>query len=114
MLLLFQVTLEELADRVNGDIRMALNQLQYMSLSMSTIKYDDIRQRLLNSAKDEDISPFTAVDKYGFSSHNSDFYFSLVCFLLLMLFNTDFMVDACHYSQFCPLNCMFLVSYVAS
>ncbi|XP_047324594.1 replication factor C subunit 1-like [Impatiens glandulifera] len=63
-----EVTLEELADRVNGDIRMALNQLQYMSLSMSTIKYDDIRQRLLSSAKDEDISPFTAVDKlFGFN-----------------------------------------------
>ena len=45
---------------------MALNQLQYMSLSMSVIKYDDIRQRLLSSSKDEDISPFTAVDKYGF------------------------------------------------
>lgn len=45
-------------------MRMALNQLQYMSLSMSVIKYDDIRQRLLSSSKDEDISPFTAVDKY--------------------------------------------------
>ena len=45
-------------------MRMALNQLQYMSLSMSVIKYDDVRQRLLSSAKDEDISPFTAVDKY--------------------------------------------------
>lgn len=43
---------------------MALNQLQYLSLSMSVINYDDIRQRLLSSAKDEDISPFTAVDKY--------------------------------------------------
>lgn len=43
---------------------MALNQLQYMSLSMSVIKYDDVRQRLLSSAKDEDISPFVAVDKY--------------------------------------------------
>ncbi|XP_047321148.1 LOW QUALITY PROTEIN: replication factor C subunit 1-like [Impatiens glandulifera] len=63
-----EVTLEELADRVNGDIRMALIQLQYMSLSMSTIKYDDIRQRLLSSAKDEDISPFTPVDKlFGFN-----------------------------------------------
>lgn len=58
-----QIALEELAERVNGDIRLALNQLQYMSLSMSVIKYDDIRQRLLSSAKDEDISPFTAVDK---------------------------------------------------
>lgn len=37
-----------------------------MSLSMSVIKYDDVRQRLLSSAKDEDISPFTAVDKYAF------------------------------------------------
>lgn len=59
----FQIALEELAERVNGDIRLALNQLQYMSLSMSVINYDDIRQRLLSSAKDEDISPFTAVDK---------------------------------------------------
>lgn len=44
---------------------MAINQLQYMSISQSIINYDDIRQRLLNSAKDEDISPFTAVDKYA-------------------------------------------------
>ncbi|XVF82647.1 hypothetical protein PTKIN_Ptkin16aG0065700 [Pterospermum kingtungense] len=58
-----EIALEELAERVNGDMRMALNQLQYMSLSMSVIKYDDIRQRLLSSSKDEDISPFTAVDK---------------------------------------------------
>ncbi|KAF8403400.1 hypothetical protein HHK36_011502 [Tetracentron sinense] len=63
-----QIALEALAERVNGDMRMALNQLQYMSLSMSVIKYDDIRQRLLSSAKDEDISPFTAVDKlFGFN-----------------------------------------------
>lgn len=64
-----EIALEELAERVNGDMRMALNQLQYMSLSMSVIKYDDIRQRLLTSAKDEDISPFTAVDKlFGFNA----------------------------------------------
>lgn len=31
---------------------------------MSVINYDDVRRRLLNNAKDEDISPFTAVDKY--------------------------------------------------
>ncbi|GMN58993.1 hypothetical protein TIFTF001_028063 [Ficus carica] len=63
-----EIALEELAERVNGDMRMALNQLQYMSLSMSVIKYDDVRQRLLTSAKDEDISPFTAVDKlFGFN-----------------------------------------------
>ncbi|CAH8362335.1 unnamed protein product [Eruca vesicaria subsp. sativa] len=62
------IALEELAERVNGDIRSAVNQLQYMSLSMSVIKYDDIRQRLLSSAKDEDISPFTAVDKlFGYN-----------------------------------------------
>lgn len=60
----FKIALEELAERVNGDMRMALNQLHYMSLSMSVINYDDIRKRLLNNAKDEDISPFTAVDKY--------------------------------------------------
>ncbi|KAG9445235.1 hypothetical protein H6P81_016575 [Aristolochia fimbriata] len=63
-----EIALEELADRVNGDIRMALNQLQYMSLSLSVINYDDVRQRLLSSAKDEDISPFTAVDKlFGYN-----------------------------------------------
>lgn len=44
---------------------MALNQLQYMSLSQSVIDYDDIRARLLSSSKDEDISPFAAVDKYN-------------------------------------------------
>ncbi|KAJ4970693.1 hypothetical protein NE237_003792 [Protea cynaroides] len=64
-----EIALEELAERVNGDMRMALNQLQYMGLSMSVIKYDDIRQRLLSSMKDEDISPFTAVDKlFGFNA----------------------------------------------
>lgn len=64
-----EIALEELAERVNGDMRMALNQLQYMSLSKSVIKYDDIRQRLLSSSKDEDISPFTAVDKlFGFNA----------------------------------------------
>lgn len=47
---------------------MAVNQLQYMGLSMSVINYDDIRQRMLTSAKDEDISPFTAVDKYVLTS----------------------------------------------
>ena len=57
--------MEELAERVHGDIRMALNHLQYMSLSQSVVKYDDIRLRLNSSAKDEDISPFTAVDKYN-------------------------------------------------
>ncbi|XP_031371611.1 replication factor C subunit 1 isoform X1 [Punica granatum] len=63
-----ETALEELAERVHGDMRMALNQLQYMSLSMFVIKYDDIKQRLLSSAKDEDISPFTAVDKlFGFN-----------------------------------------------
>ncbi|WCJ24375.1 Replication factor C subunit 1 [Euphorbia peplus] len=63
-----EIALEELAERVNGDMRMALNQLEYMSLSMSAINYDDIRQRLASSKKDEDISPFTAVDKlFGFN-----------------------------------------------
>ncbi|XXG69159.1 hypothetical protein AAC387_Pa06g2095 [Persea americana] len=58
-----EIALEELADRVNGDMRMALNQLQYMSVSQSVINYDDIRARLASSSKDEDISPFSAVDK---------------------------------------------------
>ncbi|KAJ8560800.1 hypothetical protein K7X08_022660 [Anisodus acutangulus] len=60
-----EIALEELSDRVGGDMRMALNQLQYMSLSKSVIQYDDIRQRLLSSSKDEDISPFKAVEKYA-------------------------------------------------
>lgn len=64
VLLSKQVALEELANRVNGDMRMAINQLQYMGLQMSVIKYDDVIERLKSSAKDEDISPFTAVDKY--------------------------------------------------
>ncbi|XP_041994326.1 replication factor C subunit 1-like isoform X1 [Salvia splendens] len=64
-----EIALEELAERTNGDIRMALNHLQYMSLSMSVIKFDDIKQRLQSNSKDEDISPFTAVDKlFGFNS----------------------------------------------
>lgn len=46
-------------------MRMALNQLQYMSLSKSVIQYDDMRKRLLSSSKDEDISPFKAVEKYA-------------------------------------------------
>ncbi|KAI5058482.1 hypothetical protein GOP47_0026652 [Adiantum capillus-veneris] len=58
-----EIALEELAERVNGDMRMALNQLQYMSLRMRSIKFDDVKARLSSSAKDEDISPFNAVDK---------------------------------------------------
>ncbi|KZV38292.1 replication factor C subunit 1 [Dorcoceras hygrometricum] len=62
-----EIALEEL-ERVIGDMRMALNQLQYMSLSSSVLNFDDIKQRLQNSSKDEDISPFTAVDKlFGFN-----------------------------------------------
>lgn len=66
-----EIALEELAERVGGDMRMALNQLQYMSLSKSVIQYDDIRQRLLSSSKDEDISPFKAVEKlFDFNAKN--------------------------------------------
>lgn len=66
-----EIALEELAERVGGDMRMALNQLQYMSLSKSVIQYDDIRRRLLSSSKDEDISPFKAVEKlFDFNSKN--------------------------------------------
>ncbi|XP_055822940.1 replication factor C subunit 1 isoform X2 [Solanum dulcamara] len=66
-----EIALEELAERVGGDMRMALNQLQYMSLSKSVIQYDDIRRRLLSSSKDEDISPFKAVEKlFDFNAKN--------------------------------------------
>lgn len=58
-----QLALEELSERVNGDMRMALNQLQYMSLRSRTLKYTDVRTRLMASAKDEDVTPFSAVDK---------------------------------------------------
>lgn len=64
---------------------MALNQLQYMSLSMSVIKYDDVRQRLLTSGKDEDISPFTAVDKYDYNFNLYLLVFALRC--LIICFN---------------------------
>lgn len=65
---------------------MAVNQLQYMSLSMSVIKYDDVRQRLLSSAKDEDISPFTAVDKY-------DSKFLLLALVFCILLSIDMLVS---------------------
>lgn len=58
-----QLAMEELSERVNGDMRMALNQLQYMSLRSQTLKYTDVHTRLMASAKDEDVSPFSAVDK---------------------------------------------------
>ncbi|GBG82876.1 hypothetical protein CBR_g36402 [Chara braunii] len=58
------VALEELSDRVNGDMRLALNQLHYMSLKSSkVIKFTDMRARLVASAKDEDLTAFTAVDR---------------------------------------------------
>ncbi|XP_002963662.2 replication factor C subunit 1 [Selaginella moellendorffii] len=57
------IALEELSERTHGDMRLALNQLQYMSLHTSVLKYDDIKQYAVASGKDEDISPFSAVDK---------------------------------------------------
>ncbi|GLJ22249.1 hypothetical protein SUGI_0418410 [Cryptomeria japonica] len=58
-----EIALEELGERVHGDMRMAINQLQYMSLSSSVLKYADMKARLQSNAKDEDVTPFTAVDK---------------------------------------------------
>ncbi len=58
-----KLALEELADQVKGDMRMALNQMQYMSLRSPIVNYADMRTRLMMSAKDEDMSPFSAVDK---------------------------------------------------
>ncbi|GAQ91039.1 Putative replication factor C subunit [Klebsormidium nitens] len=55
--------LEELAERVNGDMRMAINQLQYMALLSSTVSYGAMKARLTASAKDEDVTAFSAVDK---------------------------------------------------
>ena len=57
------MALEELAERVNGDMRMALNELQYMNLRTQVVKFDDVKARLRLSGKDEDMSPFTAVDR---------------------------------------------------
>ncbi|PHT51448.1 Replication factor C subunit 1 [Capsicum baccatum] len=58
-----EIALEELADRVDGDMRMALNQLQYTSLAKS--------QHLLSRSKDEDISPFKAIEKlFDFNAKN--------------------------------------------
>ena len=84
---------------------MALNQLQYMSLSMSVIKYDDMRQRLLTSAKDEDISPFTAVDKY-------DFYLIFASWFLHELFSLSSILLQ-NYSLSLPLRIIvFVVCYL--
>ncbi|GBG80878.1 hypothetical protein CBR_g31434 [Chara braunii] len=57
------IALEELGERVNGDMRSALNQLQYMSLKSKVVKFADMRTRLMGSAKDEDLTAFTAIDK---------------------------------------------------
>lgn len=58
-----QVSLEEIGERTNGDMRMALNQLQYMSLQTRVLKFADLRARLVAGAKDRDVSPFNAVDQ---------------------------------------------------
>lgn len=63
LLFWLQIALEELSERVNRDMRMALNQLQYMSLRSQVLNYADIRTRLMESAKDEDVTPFSAVEK---------------------------------------------------
>jgi replication factor C subunit 1 len=61
--LVFQIALEELAERVNGDMRMAVNELQYMNLRKQVVKFDDIKARMRSGGKNEDMSPFTAVDR---------------------------------------------------
>lgn len=58
-----EIALEELAERVHGDMRMALNELQYMSLRTRIIKFNDVKVRLGMSGKDEEMSPFNAVDR---------------------------------------------------
>lgn len=60
---LFQNTLEEIAERSNGDMRTSLNQLQYMSLRTTALNFNDVHTRLVASAKDEALSPFTAAEK---------------------------------------------------
>ncbi|CAI7780622.1 unnamed protein product [Closterium sp. NIES-53] len=54
--------LEELAERTGGDMRLALNQLQYMSLSCRQLSYQEVKQRMQANAKDEDIRPMAAAD----------------------------------------------------
>ncbi|KAL2610583.1 hypothetical protein R1flu_029156 [Riccia fluitans] len=64
-------TLEEIAERSNGDMRTSLNQLQYMSLRSSALSFGDVHARLVVSAKDEAITPFSAADKLlGFEGRN--------------------------------------------
>lgn len=58
-----QNTLEEIAERSNGDMRTSLNQLQYMSLRSPLLSFNDVHARLVASAKDEAISPFSAAEK---------------------------------------------------
>ncbi|CAI5515385.1 unnamed protein product [Closterium sp. Naga37s-1] len=54
--------LEELAERTGGDMRLALNQLQYMALSCRQLSYQEVKQRMQANAKDEDIRPMAAAD----------------------------------------------------
>ncbi|KAG6545470.1 hypothetical protein Mapa_013072 [Marchantia paleacea] len=64
-------TLEEIAERSNGDMRTSLNQLQYMSLRTTALNFNDVHTRLVASAKDEALSPFTAAEKLlGFEGRN--------------------------------------------
>ena len=58
-----QSTLEELGERVNGDLRMAVNQLEYMALRSRHLSSEGVKSRALSSAKDEDLRPMAAVDK---------------------------------------------------
>lgn len=60
---LVQSTLEELGERVNGDLRMAVNQLEYMALRSRHLSSEGVKSRALSSAKDEDLRPMAAVDK---------------------------------------------------
>lgn len=43
---------------------MALNQLQYMSLLSRQLSFADMKTRLQHSAKDEDLKPMAALDRW--------------------------------------------------
>lgn len=82
---------------------MAINQLHYMSLSMSVINYDDIRQRFLTNSKDEDISPFTAVDKY-------DVYYLSTALTMLCCHILSILIDC---SVFTAVSCILILNLCA-
>ena len=57
-----QSALEELSEMTNGDMRLALNQLQYLALTSRSLSFMQVKERMKANAKDQDIKPMAAMD----------------------------------------------------